>query len=74
MNLLFGEVVEVLSEDGMRMGRICVGGAQRKVAFELIQDAVPGDLVLLCDGVAISKVAPAENSPAPASALQNIDH
>jgi hydrogenase maturation factor len=74
MNLVFGEVVEVLSEDGMRMGKICVGGAQRKVALELIQDAAPGDLVLLCDGVAISKVAPAENSPAPASTPQDIDH
>ena len=74
MNLLFGEVVEILSEDGIRMGRICVGGAQRKVALELIQDAVPGDLVLLCDGVAISKVAPAENSQTPTSTLQDIDH
>ena len=59
MNLLYGEVVEVIREDGMRMGKIRVGGAIKRVALELIEDAAPGDCVLLCDGVAISKVVEA---------------
>jgi hydrogenase maturation factor len=56
MNLVYGEIVEVLSEDGMPVGRIRVHGATRKIPLGLLTDAVQGDKVLICDGVAISKV------------------
>jgi hydrogenase maturation factor len=56
MNLVYGEIVDVFLEDGVRMGKIRVGGAMKKVALELIDDVQPGDVVLVCDGVAISKV------------------
>lgn len=66
MNLVFGEVVEIMHEDGMRLGRIRVGGALRNASLDLIRDAACGDCVLLCDGVAISKVeepaSPTENA------------
>lgn len=56
MNLLYGEIVEFLVEDGMRMGNVRVSGALKKVPLDLLTDVRCGDNVLLCDGVAISKV------------------
>jgi hydrogenase maturation factor len=57
MNLLYGEVLEVFTESGIRMGKIQVGGAAKNIPLELLTDAVRGDRVLICDGVAIGKVA-----------------
>jgi hydrogenase maturation factor len=59
MNLVYGEVVEILSEDGMKFGRIRVGGALKKVPLELLTDVEPGDTILVCDGVGISKLVAA---------------
>ncbi len=56
MNLVYGEVVEVFSEDGMKVGKVRVGGALKKIPLELLTDVARGDRVLICDGVAISKV------------------
>ncbi len=56
MNLVYGEIVEVIQEEGMRMGSIRVGGALRRAALDLIHNPLRGDRVLLCDGVAIGKV------------------
>jgi len=56
MNLVYGEVVEVFTEDGMKFGKMRVGGALRKISLELLTDVARGDRVLICDGVAISKV------------------
>lgn len=56
MNLVYGEVVEVFSEDGMKFGKIRVGGALKEITLELLTDVARGDRVLICDGVAISKV------------------
>ena len=55
MNLLYGQIVEVVSEDGMRVGKIQVAGAFKKISLELIGEVQIGDRVLVCDGVAISK-------------------
>lgn len=60
MNLVFGEVLEVLTEEGIVMGWVRVRGATKKIPLGLLTDAVPGDRVLICDGLAISKVAPSE--------------
>ena len=56
MNLVYGEITEVFSEDGVPMGKVRVHGATRKIALGLLTDAAQGDRVLICDGVAISKV------------------
>lgn len=63
MNLIYGEIVETLVEDGMQFGRIRVGGAVIKASLDLLTDARCGDTVLLADGVAISKVRPADAAP-----------
>ena len=60
MNLVFGEVLEVLTEEGILMGRVRVRGATKKIPLGLLTDAVRGDRVLICDGLAIGKVAAAE--------------
>ncbi len=56
MNLVYGEILEVLTEDGLPMGKIRVHGATKKIPIGLLTDAAQGDRVLICDGVAISKV------------------
>jgi hydrogenase maturation factor len=55
MNLLYGEIVEIASEDGMRVGKIRVGGAFKKVSLELLGEPRIGDRILVCDGIAISQ-------------------
>jgi hydrogenase maturation factor len=60
MNLLYGQIVEIASEDGMRVGKIRVAGAFKKVSLELLGEAQIGDRVLVCDGMAISKEDPLE--------------
>jgi hydrogenase maturation factor len=57
VNLLYGKIVEVFSEDGILVGRVRVHGATKKIPLGLLTDAAQGDRVLICDGVAISKVA-----------------
>ena len=56
MNLVYGEVVEILTENAIRFGKVRVGGALRRVPLDLLTAVDCGDRVLLCDGVAISKV------------------
>jgi hydrogenase maturation factor len=57
MNLLYADIVEVFSQDGMRMAKIRVAGATKNVPLELLTDVQSGDRVLVCDGVAIGKVS-----------------
>jgi hydrogenase maturation factor len=63
MNLLYGQIVEIASEDGMRVGKIRVAGAFKKVSLELLGEAQIGDRVLVCDGVALSKEEPDKSPP-----------
>jgi hydrogenase maturation factor len=56
MNLLYGRIVETFPEDGMLAGKIRVRGALKKVSLDLLVAPQIGDRVLICDGVAISKV------------------
>jgi hydrogenase maturation factor len=60
MNPIYGQIVEIASEDGMLVGKIRVAGAFKKVSLELLGDAQIGDRVLVCDGIAISKDEPIE--------------
>ncbi|MBV8097732.1 MAG: HypC/HybG/HupF family hydrogenase formation chaperone [Verrucomicrobia bacterium] len=63
MNLLYGQIVEIASEDGMRVGKIRIAGAFKKVSLELLGEAQIGDRVLVCDGIALSKDEPVEPPP-----------
>jgi hydrogenase maturation factor len=56
MNLVYGEIVGILCQEGMRMARVRIAGALRKVPLELLASVSCGDKVLVYDGVAISKV------------------
>ena len=56
MNLIWGSQ-GVFSKDGMRMGKICLGGAVKNVPLDLLPDAEYGRRLLVCDGVAIARVA-----------------
>ena len=62
MNLVYGQIVEVFYENGIRMGKVRVGGAMRDAPLNLLVDAGSGDRVLLCDGIPISKLKKEENS------------
>ena len=68
MNLVYGEITDLFAEDGMRVGRVKVAGAIKKVPLDLLTEPERGDTVLLCDGVAISKVRrprPTEDNDVP---------
>jgi hydrogenase maturation factor len=56
MNLIYGRIVEMFPEDGLFAGKIRVAGAIKKVALDLLVEPRVGDRVLVCDGIAISKV------------------
>jgi hydrogenase maturation factor len=58
MNLLYRQIVEAFPEDGMFVGKIWVGGAMKEVFLALLIEPQIGDRILICDGVAISKVEP----------------
>lgn len=56
MNLIYGEIVETYGERDMPQGKVRVRGALKEVTLALTPDAKAGDCVLVCDGVALSKV------------------
>lgn len=55
MNLIYGEIVDIFSENGMRFGKVRIGGAMKTGPLDLVGGGGCGDTVLLCDGVAIGK-------------------
>ena len=59
MTLVYGEIVDLTTEGGIKVGRVRVAGALKKVPLDLLTNPRCGDTVLLCDGVAISKVTDA---------------
>jgi hydrogenase maturation factor len=62
MNLNYATVVEIFPENGLNMARVKIGAAIQKAPLELLTGVECGDTVLLCDGVAISKVEEADVS------------
>ncbi|CAN5557351.1 hypothetical protein BH18VER2_BH18VER2_03720 [soil metagenome] len=50
MNLVYGEVTEAFTEEGMPVGRIRVHGATKKIALGLLTDVMEGDRVLSATG------------------------
>jgi hydrogenase expression/formation protein HypC len=55
-----GEVIEVMHEDDILMGRVAFGGITKKVCLEHVSDVVPGEFVLVHVGFALSKIDRAE--------------
>jgi hydrogenase maturation factor len=56
MNLVYGQVLDLYSDDRVQMARVRVGGAVQKVPIDLLTNIQSGDTILMCDGVAIAKV------------------
>ncbi len=56
MNLWFGEIITIYSENGLCFGKVRVRGAVKVVSLDLITNATLGEMVLVCDGVAINRV------------------
>jgi hydrogenase maturation factor len=56
VNLIYGEIVEVFPGPEPRRGKIRIGGAMRIISLDLLTAPLPGDKVLVCDGVALGKV------------------
>jgi hydrogenase maturation factor len=56
MNLVYGEIVDVFSDDGLPGAKVRVGAALKRISTALLVSVSPGDTVLVCDGVAIGKV------------------
>jgi hydrogenase expression/formation protein HypC len=51
-----GEVVEVMRDEDILMGRVAFGGITKRVCLEHVADVVPGDFVLVHVGFALSKI------------------
>ena len=56
MKLVYGDIVEFVGDDDMKMARVRVGRAITEVSIGLLTAVRTGDRVLLCDGVAIAKL------------------
>ena len=56
MNLVYGEILELFPEGELLMGKVRIGGALKKVSLDLLTDPFPGDTVLMCEGIALTKV------------------
>jgi hydrogenase maturation factor len=56
MNLVYGEIIALSPERGIRIGKVRVGGAIIAVSLDFVSPAQIGEVVLVCDGVAIAKV------------------
>jgi hydrogenase maturation factor len=65
MNLVYGEIVDVETEIGMQIGTINISGARKKVPLGLISNAQRGDIILMCDAVAIAKVEKTQSTETP---------
>lgn len=56
MNLMYGEIVDVFSGEDLRSARVRVGAVLSRISTAFIEGAAPGDVVVICDGMAIGKV------------------
>jgi hydrogenase expression/formation protein HypC len=53
-------LVEVLSEAGLLMGRVDLGGVFRQICLEYVPFAAPGDYLLIHVGFALARIDEAE--------------
>lgn len=64
MHLVTGEVAEIYEENGVRLGKVRVGGALTRVVLTLLPEVQAGDVVLVHAGVALCKVLPEKRATA----------
>ena len=62
MNLVYGEIIALSPEREIRIGKVRVGGAIIAVSLDFVSPAQIGEVVLVCDGVAIAKVEHERNT------------
>jgi hydrogenase maturation factor len=62
MNLVYGEVVDVNVEEGIQIGTVRISGVKKKIVLDLLNGVQCGDRILICDGIAIGKVADERNA------------
>lgn len=55
-----GRVVETFREHGILMARVDFGGVSKRVCLDHVQEAVPGDYVLVHVGMALARIDEAE--------------
>ena len=55
-----GKIVETYREHDLLMGKIDYGGVSKRACLEYIQDAKPGEYVLVHVGFALSRIDEAE--------------
>ncbi len=48
MNLVYGEIAEIHSKHGRRLGKVRVSGAMKLILLDLLTDPTHGDKVLVC--------------------------
>ncbi len=68
MNLMYGDIIEVLPGENSLRGKVHIGGALREIRLDLLADPMPGDKVLICEGLALGQIEPRsheENSHVP---------
>ena len=51
-----GRLLEVFVDNDVRMGKVSFGGVTRRVCLECLEEAVPGDYVLVHVGFALSRI------------------
>ncbi len=56
MNLVYGEIVDIFPGPEPFLGKVRVGGAVKTISLDLLTNPSRGDNVLICEGMAISKV------------------
>ena len=55
-----GRIVETFREHGVLMGKVDFGGVSKRVCLEHVDDAVPGEYVLVHVGFALARIDEAE--------------
>jgi len=55
-----GRLIERTEENGLAMGKVDFGGTRKIVCLEHVQDARPGDYVLVHVGFALARIDEAE--------------
>lgn len=55
-----GQILEVFTEDEVRMAKVAFGGIARRVCIEHVPDVLPGEYVLVHVGFALQRIDAAE--------------
>lgn len=68
MHFLMGELVEIYEENGVRVGKVRVGGSITRAVLAFLPEARVGDTVFIHAGIALAKM-----SGVPSASLHRVD-